>query len=230
MARRPRFPLTEVPLHIVQRGNDRRRCFFDELDYRVYLRAVSDASARYGVAVHAYALMTNHVHLLVTPAQANGVSRLMQSVAARYVWHVNASKSRSGTLWEGRYKACLVERDEHVLAACRYIDLNPVRAGLVSHPSQYPWSSYAALAELRVDPLVVPHDALEQIGRPRGEAYSRWCSVYPAAEWDRLRQATERQAAFGSDGFLAEIEARTLRPMVRRGRGRPPKSSNTCAT
>ena len=210
-------------MHVVQRGNNHAKCFFDDRDYDVYLSAVSDASARYGVVVHAYALMTNHVHLLVTPRAVGAVAKLMQSVAARYVWYVNASKGRSGTLWDGRYKACLVARDQHVLAACRYIDLNPVRAGLVQHPSQYPWSSYSALAELRFDPLVVGHSALEQLGSPRGLAYAKWCARgNQGDEWDRLREATKRQLAFGSDGFKAEIETTTSRSMNTRPRGRPP--------
>lgn len=226
MARRPRFPLTDYPIHVVQRGNDRQRCFFDERDFRVYLKALADASLRYRVRVHAYALMTNHVHLLVTPLAANGVSRLMQSLGARYVKHMNARNERTGTLWEGRYKACLVARDEHVLAACRYIDLNPVRAGIVRRPFDYRWSSYGALAGLRTDPLVFPHDALEQLGNPLGHAYARWCAQGAGAEEvDRLREATARELAFGTDEFKAEIEAVTARPTFARPSGR----RRTCA-
>ena len=223
MSRRPRFPITDLPLHVVQRGNDRQPCFFEERDYRVYLRALAEAAVKCSVTVHAYVLMTNHVHLLVTPMAIGAVSKLMQSVGARYVWYVNAYRGRTGTLWEGRYKACLVSCDEHVLTACRYIDLNPVRAGMVRHPSDYCWSSYAALTEARTDSLVTPHDALVQLGRPRGPAYARWCAETGNGDQEnRLREATGRELAFGSEAFRAEIEIRTRRSLAGRGRGRPP--------
>jgi putative transposase len=212
MARRPRLPLVDLPLHIVQRGNDRRRCFFEDGDYRFYLRWLAEAAARYRVSVHAYALMTNHVHILATPLVAGGISRMMQSVGSRYVKHVNARTGRIGTLWESRYKACLVERDAHLLAACRYIDLNPVRAGIVERPEEYCWSSYSALAELRTDAMVMPHSALDQLGTPRGSAYARWCGQ-GVADWelDGIREATAREVAFGSNAFKAQIASLMLR-------------------
>ena len=175
MPRRPRFSLTDFPLHVIQRGNDRQRCFFEERDFRIYLRALYDASTRYRVLLHAYVLMTNHVHMLVTPLSVGAVSKLMQSLGTRYAKHINLACGRTGSLWEGRYKACLVARDQHVLAVCRYIDLNPVRAGMVDRARDYRWSSYRALAGLDVDPLVTPHGALEQLGGGNGRAYARWC-------------------------------------------------------
>lgn len=220
MARRPRFAITDLPLHVVQRGTGRGRCFFRDRDYRVYLRTLTELSLHHRVLVHAYVLMTNHVHLLVTPLVAGGVSKVMQSLGSRYVKYVNATLERAGTLWEGRYKACLVARDEHVLAACRYIDLNPVRAGMVRHPAQYPWSSYAGLAERRVDPLVSRHGALDQLGNLGGGAYERWCEqATDADELSRLREATTRELAFGSDSFKKEIEALTSRATSRRRPG-----------
>lgn len=222
MPRRPRFLLTDLPLHVVQRGNDRQPCFFSERDFHVYLKALADASVRYRVLVHAYALMTNHVHLLVTPLAVGGVSKLMQSLGARYVKHVNETSERTGTLWEGRYKACLVARDQHVLAACRYIDLNPVRAGMVERPCDYRWSSYSALAGLRADCLVTPHASLEQLGSPSGPGYVRWCAEgIRDDDLERLRDATGRELAFGSNAFRAEIEAMTARPTFVRTPGRP---------
>jgi putative transposase len=222
MPRRPRYLLTDLPLHVVQRGNDRQPCFFAARDFEVYLKALADASARYGVLVHAYALMTNHVHLLVTPTRVGAVSKVMQSVGARYVKYVNETAPRTGTLWEGRYKACLVAHDQHVLAACRYIDLNPVRASLVSRPGEYRWSSYSSLAGLQPDALVTPHAALEQLGPERGPAYALWCAEgIRDDELERLREATWRELAFGSDRFRAEIEATTLRPTFIRPSGRP---------
>ena len=212
MPRRPRFLLTDLPLHVVQRGNDRRPCFLREQDFGVYLSTLAEACRHYGVLVHAYVLMTNHVHLLVTPRVAGAISRTMQSVGARYVRYVNRGSSRSGTLWEGRYHACLVASDEHVLAACRYIDLNPVRARLVQRAADYRWSSYGALAGLHVDTLVTPHAVLEQLGSPGGAAYERWCADGDRdADLQALRKATAGDLAFGSDWFKACVAATTSR-------------------
>jgi len=220
MARRPRFPVVEFPFHVVQRGNDRRACFFTDRDYAVYLKTLSEACAQYALVVHAYVLMTNHVHLLVTPRTVNSIARTMQSVGARYVRYVNRSLSRSGTLWEGRYRACLVERDEHLLAACRYIDLNPVRAGLVRHAGEYRWSSYLALIGARWDSLVSPHPVLEALGRPLGEAYARWCQQGDRdADLGQLRRATAQELVFGSSQFKAQVESKTGRATSRKSPG-----------
>lgn len=226
MARRPRFNVTDLPVHVVQRGNDRRRCFFDDDDRALYLKALGDASAAYGVLVHAYALMTNHVHLLMTPRTVGAIGKVMQSVGTRYVWHVNATKQRTGTLWEGRYRACLVASDRHVLAVCRYIDLNPVRAGIVDHPAKFLWSSFGALAGLRTEPLVSPHAVLEQLGEPRGPAYAQWCLASDEAhELQRLRDATQRGLAYGSEEFSTCVKAMIDTHTVPRRRGRPRNSS-----
>ena len=219
MPRRPRFALTDFPLHIVQRGNDRQPCFFGEADYRTYLQALEDASAHYGVRVHAYVLMTNHVHLLATPLAVGAVSRMMQSVGARYVGYVNATYRRTGTLWEGRYHACLVDADAYVAAVCRYIDLNPVRAQIVAHPIAWPWSSYAALAGVRADALVAPHPSLALLGDAPGRGYAKWCGAgVGEEELAALRAATASEHAYGSDAFRARIEAMTSRATAR---GRP---------
>lgn len=182
----------------MQRGHNRQRCFFDEHDYRAYLNALRDAADEHSVVLHAYALMTNHVHLLVTPRVAYGVSRMLQSVGARFVRHVNKTQDRRGTLWEGRYRACLVAEDRHLLAACRYIDLNPVRAGMVAHPDDYPWSSYRALAGRADAGWLVPHPALAIIGAVPGPAYEAWCACGIAGdELSSIREATQRQRPFG---------------------------------
>jgi len=220
MARRPRFPISDLPFHVVHRGNDRHRCFFSERDYAVYLKMLTDACRNYGVLVHAYALMTNHVHLLVTPRATNAMSRTMQSVGARYVRYVNRAMSRTGTLWEGRYRACLVECDHHLLAACRYIDLNPVRAGLVARPSEYRWTSYLTLVGARHDPLITPHPALEVLGAPRGEAYARWCASGDSdTDLSELRRATVEELAFGTHAFKSQVEMQTGRATFRKPTG-----------
>jgi len=221
MPRRPRYQLTDFPLHVVQRGNDRRACFFEERDFRFYLQLLGEAVVRHRVLVHAYVLMTNHVHLLLTPVVPGAVSKVMQSVGSRYVKSINRASNKVGTLWESRYKACLVAHDKHVLAACRYIDLNPVRAQMVEHPRDYRWSSYRALAGIRVDVLVTPHAALEQLG-PSPTAYARWCEAgSDYSELERLRYATEHELAFGSDAFKEKIESMTDRATVARPPGPP---------
>ena len=225
MARRPRFPISDSPLHVVQRGNDRRACFFSERDYRLYLKLLHESCVRCGVLVHAYVLMTNHVHLLLTPLAAGAVSRMMQLAGARYVRYVNRTTGRTGTLWEGRYRASLIESDRHLLAACRYIDLNPVRAGLVPRASDYRWSGYGALTGIRRDSLVTPHCALEQLGVPVQTSYARWCAEGDSdADVRGLRDATAGELAFGSDAFKQRIEAATLRPTSRRRSGFAPRA------
>ncbi|HET6803203.1 MAG TPA: transposase [Casimicrobiaceae bacterium] len=220
MARRPRFSLVDLPLHVVQRGNDRHACFFQERDYHVYLKYLREGCGRYGVQVHAYVLMTNHVHLMLTPLVVGAVSRMMALLGARYVRYINRTTNRTGTLWEGRYHASLVECDSHLLATCRYIDLNPVRAGLAPRVTDYRWSSYGALAGLRHDPLVTPHSALELLGAPANEAYMRWCHQGDReCDVTALRDATAGDLAFGSDAFKQRVEAMTKRATSRRPRG-----------
>jgi putative transposase len=197
-----------LPLHVVQRGNDRRRCFFEDSDFRFYLRALAEGAVRYRVLVHAYALMPKHVHLLLTPLVAGAVSQVMQSTGSRYVKRINARSGRVGTLWESRYKACLVDRDAYVLAVCRYIDLNPLRAGIVATPDAYPWCSYAGLAGLRGDPIISRHPALETLGEPSGARYASWCAQTIANEdLERLREATARGVPYGpvSDTCLTRV-------------------------
>jgi putative transposase len=142
MARMPRLYMEGCAQHIVQRGNNRSVCFFSAADYAFYCQKLKESADNNGVQVHAFVLMTNHVHLLVTPADAGGVARMMQALGRNYVRYVNITYRRTGTLWEGRYKSSLVSSDEYFLAVSRYIELNPVRANMVAHPGEYPWSSF----------------------------------------------------------------------------------------
>jgi len=141
--RKPRCYVAGVPCHIITRGNNRQACFFSEEDYEFYLECLRDACSRYKVSLHAYVLMTNHVHLLTTPNTADGVSRVMQSMGRRYVQRINFKHKRTGTLWEGRHKASLIEKENYLLVCYQYIELNSVRANIVAHPVEYRWSSYA---------------------------------------------------------------------------------------
>jgi putative transposase len=142
MPRLPRYALVDVPQHVIQRGHNRQPVFFHQDDYSLYLQCLHDAAATYHSVIHAYVLMTNHVHVLMTPHQTDSLAKVMQSLGRRYVQYINTTYHRTGTLWEGRYRASLVEAEGYLLACYRYIELNPVRAGMVPKPAAYPWSSY----------------------------------------------------------------------------------------
>jgi putative transposase len=176
MARRHRQCIPDMPMHIVQRGNNRQPCFVHRNDYARYLEYLDDAMNRYAVSIHAYVLMTNHVHLLATPSTDDGISRMMQFLGASYVLCFNRIHSRTGTLWEGRFKSFLVSDDRYLLACYRYIELNPVRAGLAESPGRYPWSSYRANARGAASSLVRPHALYTELGntlRGRCAAYRK---------------------------------------------------------
>ena len=158
MPRLPRFNLLDVPQHVIQRGNNRQACFFEPDDYLFYLDCLKTAADAAGCDVHAYVLMTNHVHVLTTPRREHAVPRMMQSVGRRYVQYINKKNRRTGTLWEGRYRASLVEAEPYLLTCYRYIEMNPVRArGMVDTPEQYRWSSYHANALGHGDAWLTPH-------------------------------------------------------------------------
>jgi putative transposase len=166
--------LAGQPLHIVQRGINREACFFAEEDYHCYLHWLEDAARASGCAIHAYVLMTNHVHLLLTPAQSEAPARLMQSVGRRYVQYINRYYRRTGSLWEGRYKSSVVQAESYLLVCMRYIELNPVRGGMVLDPGQYRWSSYWSNGLLQADARLAPHAiylALGATDAERREAY-----------------------------------------------------------
>jgi len=147
MPRKPRFYMPGVPAHIVQRGNCRQVVFFDGNDYQSYLNWLAEGAIKYGCAIHAYVLMTNHIHLLMTPVSKDSISKTIQYVGRYYVTYVNARYGKSGTLWEGRHKGCIINSEQYLLSCMRYIELNPVRAGMVMTPIEYCWSSYAANAK-----------------------------------------------------------------------------------
>jgi putative transposase len=157
MPRRPRILQPDFPLHIVQRGINREPCFFAEEDYQCYLHWLEEAARDCGCAVHAYALMTNHVHVLLTPSRPGAPARLMQSLGRRYVQYVNRQYRRTGSLWEGRYKSSVLEAESYLLACMRYIELNPVRAAMVADPGGYRWSSYRANGLGQTDAWLTPH-------------------------------------------------------------------------
>ncbi len=169
MARLARYFVEGQPQHLIQRGNNREPIFVVDGDYRFYLKCLQEAAERHGCAIHAYVLMTNHTHLLATPETESSLPKTMQSVGRRYVQYFNFTYSRTGTLWEGRYKATVVDSEAYLLTCMRYIELNPVRAGMVEDPSNYPWSSYGANALGAHDKLCTPHSLYKRIGRNADE-------------------------------------------------------------
>jgi len=192
----------ELSVHIVQRGHDRARCFFRDDDYRAYLELLSTFASRAGCSVHAYCLMTNHVHLFVTPHSDNACAQLMKNVGQRYVQSINARRGRTGTLWEGRFYSCPVPGERYALACYRYVDCNPVRAGMISRPGQYEWSSYRANAARAPSGFIAPHPAylaLSDDAARRAAAYGSLCDVpLPVETIDDLRRSTRRGYAVGS--------------------------------
>jgi putative transposase len=227
MPRRPRIQLADLPRHVIARGNNRQATFVTDEDYAFYRECLLDASAKYGCDIHAYVLMTNHVHMLVTPRKAQALSLLMQSVGRRYVQYVNHTYKRSGTLWEGRHKTSLVATDDYLLVCQRYIELNPVRAGMVEHPADYPWSSYRHHAEGRADPLVRSHANYAALGttpEARQAAYKELFRYQlDPGQIDEIRNAAKRELPLGESRFREEIEALVKRKLEPGKRGRPVK-------
>jgi putative transposase len=225
MARRPRLSVAGVPQHVIQRGNNRQPTFFADEDYRFYLDCLWEAAAKHGCQVHNYVLMTNHVHLLVTPTHADALPRTMQAVGRRYVQQrVNFIYGRSGTLWEGRYKACLVDSSRYFLTCCRYIELNPVRAGMVGQPENYGWSSHRHYAFGGREERLSLHDEYQSLGSTpaaRQQAYrALFRESLDALRVEEIRETINRGWPLGGERFKDEIEAaakRTARP-PRRGR------------
>lgn len=215
MARLPRLDLPDIPQHVIQRGNNRLPCFLDDGDRARYRQLLFEVLERTGCRLHAWVLMDNHVHLLLTPPEAGAVARLMQALGRSYVGWFNVRHERTGTLWEGRYKSCLVDSGAYVLRCYRYIELNPVRAGMVDDPRAYPWSSCAANASARPHPLLTPHPAFLTLGSSpahRATAYQDLlASGLPDDQLSEIRAHLQQQRALGPDSFRAMVETRTSR-------------------
>ena len=228
MARWPRLVAPSFPLHVTQRGHNRDITFRDEQDFSCYREIVLQESIRTSCAIHAYALMSNHVHLLLTPTDPLGAARLMQRVGSRFVRYWNKRHHRTGTLWDGRFKSSIVDNDHYFLACCRYIDLNPVRAGIVRDAASYEWSSHQRLAHGMDDALITTHaayDALAESSLMRQFAYHEYCiqgtSDRAAATF---RHAVRSGAATGDRRFIDRMERLLRRPVMRRAHGGDRKS------
>ena len=227
MPRRARLAVAGIPWHIIQRGNNRAVCFYCEADYSRYLQDLAEQAARHGCQVHAYCLMTNHVHLLVTPERQDSASRMMKHLGQRYVQYINRTYQRSGTLWEGRFKSCLAQSERYVLGCYRYIELNPVRAGMVEHPADYPWSSYRSNGQGMESALLRPHPLYTALGRSDEARCGCYRSLFRAhldpELVDEIRQATNGNFVLGDARFGAEIEAVLQRRVTPGKVGRPKK-------
>jgi len=225
MPRKPRFVLPGVPQHVIQRGNNREPCFYAEEDRRRYLDLLKDAAEHNHCHLHAYVLMTNHVHLLTTPFGPHSISHLMQDLGRKYVRYVNHAHHRTGTLWEGRYKANLVDSETYLLACMRYIELNPVRANMVRHPGDYRWSSYAANAQGQSDTLLSPHPLYTALGNDPAHRHAAYRELFrhhldPEAI-HAIRAALNQELVLGREDFKDKIKQMAER-QVRRGKdGRP---------
>jgi len=225
MPRRARLVVPTIPLHIIQRGNNRQACFFHDDDYRIYLDWLLEYSRKTDCTVHAYALMTNHVHLLLTPNDKGSAGSLMKRLGQRYVQYINRTYKRSGTLWEGRFRSCIAQEDNYLLHCQRYIELNPVRADMVDHPADYPWSSYRANAQGESCKVIKPHFMYEGLGltdTARQENYRELFrhDMEPGLV-DQIRKATNGNFVLGDNRFQEEISKALGRRVVPGKAGRP---------
>lgn len=228
MPRQPRYFISGIPQHVIQRGVDRQAVFFESDDYELYLHSLDEAARRYDCQIHAYVLMANHTHLLVTPGSERTVPLVMQAMGRGYVQTLNKKYDRTGTLWQGRYKASLVQDDRYLLACHKYIELNPVRAGLVTSPGDYPYSSFAHNAGGNSDNLLTPHDIYESLASTSDERRAAYRNLFVDAIAPELlsmiRDTTNACLVLGNDRFKDQIEA-MLGRSVRPGKdGRPRKS------
>lgn len=220
MARQPRYTIPGYPQHIIQRGNNKQICFMQDDDYRVYLDKMKQYALQHGVAIHAFVLMTNHVHMLLTPEYENSISLFMQALGRFYVQHINKTYNRTGTLWEGRYRATLVDSDNYFLAVSRYIELNPVRAAMVVHPAGYPWSSFHANALGKNIQLWQPHQSYLALGNSNEQRQQAYLGLFKqplaAKALDEIRYATQKGWVLGSEQFKQQIANQTTRPVSAR--------------
>ncbi|HVT34155.1 MAG TPA: transposase [Nevskiaceae bacterium] len=225
MARLPRLVVPHHPHHVIQRGNNRQAIFLDDDDRLQLLELLGAHARRDKVALHGYVLMDNHFHLLATPATQSGLSAMMQGVGRRYVRYFNQRYQRTGTLWEGRYRATPVQTERYLLACMAYIDLNPVRAGMVARAADYRWSSYGHYAGLRSDPLITTHPLYWQLGNTpfaREAGYVELVGQGVAAQTQALLTDTALKGwVLGDVDFVAGLQKQTPRRMTRARAGRP---------
>ena len=206
MARLPRLSLEGFTQHVIQRGNNRAPCFFCSDDYEQYLDYLSDAMEKYDIKLHVYCLISNHVHLLMTPSVSNGISRALQDIGRRYVRYINFKYNRTGTLWDGRYHSCLVENDFHILDCYRYIESIPVRKDIQEKPELYKWSSYGCNALNKSDCFITSHSKYLELAnnyRDRSSEYKKLFNIpLSTAKINEIQDAVKSNRVYGSDNFI----------------------------
>jgi len=225
MARLPRLTLPGYPHHVIQRGNNRQAIFASSADYQALLDLMRVNAEKFGVAIHAYVLMTNHFHLLATPQTADALPQMMQAVGRSYVRYFNDRQSRSGTLWEGRYKSTLIQTDRYLLACMVYIDLNPVRAGLVAQAGDYAWSSHPHYIGRKTDKLITPHPLYWELGNTPFAREAAYADLVRAGITGQLQVDLTQSAisgwALGEAEFVADLQKKTARRVIKGSAGRP---------
>lgn len=225
MARLPRLVVPNQPHHVIQQGHDNQIVFRDTDDYVAFINWLREGSRQFKVAIHAYVLMTNHLHLLLTPSDETGLSKMMQWIGRHYVPYFNRKYHRSGTLWQGRYKATVLDADRYLMTCCRYIETNPVRSGLVSSAGDYSWSSYPHHIGIKSDPLVTDHPLFWALGNtPFDREIAYKALVEQGVNEDdvaALTEATMKGWAIGSERFKSLLERQTSRRIRKSKRGRP---------
>ena len=230
MPRRARIAVAGIPWHIIQRGNNRTACFYAKTDYDYFLNTLAEQSLKWRCEVHAYVLMTNHFHLLLTPYLRDSAANMMKHLGQRYVQYINRTYRRSGTLWEGRFRSCLAQDQAYVLICQRYIELNPVRANMVSDPSDYPWSSYQSNAFGVSNPLITPHLDYLALGASGGDRQRHYRHLFDAHLDEQaiadIRSATNGNYVLGNRRFQDEIEKMLGRRVTQGKPGRPRRSGN----
>jgi putative transposase len=225
MARLPRLVIPHQPHHVIQRGNDRQLIFREQEDYQRFLGWLKESARFYSVAIHAYVLMPNHLHLLATPEDADGLAQMMQKLGRFYVPWFNHKYQRYGGLFQGRFRTSLIDSDRYFLACSRYIELNPVRAQLAASPLDYPWSSYAHHAGVLIDPLVTDHALYWSLGNTPFQREAAYIDLAQQGlsidELQAISRAALKGQPLGSDAFKAELERKTSRQILPAKRGRP---------
>jgi putative transposase len=225
MARRLRLHLPGIPVHVIQRGNNRCNCFFDDSDRLLYLSLLAGAARTEGCAIHAFVLMTNHVHLLASTQADNAISRMMKRLGQHYVRTFNRTHQRTGTLWEGRFRSSVVDTRTYLLTCYRYIENNPVRAGMVTRPGDYPWSSFRYNAFGQASDFLCPHAAYSALGPTDEERLATYRAFFATRETDAdvdlIRECVNGGLALGPPEFIETIEQLSGRPAARKPGGRP---------
>jgi len=225
MGRKKRFNLVGIPQHVIQRGNNREPCFYQQDDYTHYLNLLEKTALKHGCKIHAYILMTNHVHLLVTPELEQSVTEMMQSLGSQYVRYFNKKHNRTGSLWEGRFKSSLVDSDAYLFICMRYIEMNPVRAKMVEHPAEYAWSSYAVNAQGAQSSLIEKHPVYLNLNSDINIRLKNYRALFQQQINDEIlddiRDSLNHELVLGRTYFKDKIDEITSRQTRRAKAGRP---------